>query len=69
MKVVLVYIQNIFYIYNGTIPYQLRDATRHAWGWQLGTQLIHVIQTPWDATIKFLDRGTQLIHPHESYER
>jgi len=33
-----------------TIPYQPRNATRHAWGWQLETQLIHVKQASWDAT-------------------
>jgi hypothetical protein len=32
MKVVLDCIQHILYQYNGTIPYQRREATRHAWG-------------------------------------
>jgi hypothetical protein len=50
MKVVLDYILDILYLYNGTIPYWQRDATRHAWGWLIGTQLIYIIQTPWDAT-------------------
>jgi hypothetical protein len=31
MKVVLNYILDILYLYNGTIPYEPRDATRHAW--------------------------------------
>jgi hypothetical protein len=50
MKVVLDYILDNLYQYNGTVPYQPRDATRHAWGRLHGTQLIHIIQTPWDAT-------------------